>query len=107
MTLKTILEATRGKCQRLKGASRNFFYLALAASIPLPASAQGLQRAKGFLELIYSELTTLIPILATISLALAFMGYMFKMIQKDTFIKWLVGIIGLGSCAQIVAMLYT
>lgn len=107
MKKTALLAVAQAKAEQIKKAATQLFFLAFASAIPLSASAQGLQKAKGFLDLIYAEITTIIPILATLALVGAFIGYMFKLIQKDTFFKWAIGIIGCGSVTQIVAMLYT
>lgn len=106
MKKMAVISKIQDKAQQFKKAAVNLFALSLFLLLATPASAQGLSKAKGFFELIYSEITTLIPILATLALVGAFLGYMFKLIQKDTFFRWVIGIIGCGSVAQIVAMLY-
>lgn len=71
------------------------------------ASAQGLQKGKGILEKFNTELTTIIPVVATIILVLLAIGYAWKMVEKDTFVRWGVGVLIAGSAAQIVALFFT
>lgn len=84
---------------------RNTVSAALLSMLLTPvAMAQGLSEARGFLETLQDELTTIIPIVAVIAILIAAAGYWFNIIQKDTFIKILVGLIIAGSAVQIVAM---
>jgi len=78
-------------------------HAALAFAIP-SAQAQGLAKATSFIENIRDQLTIWIPIIAVIAGLLLVVGYWFNMIQKDTFIKWLVGLIVAGSILEIVAL---
>jgi len=78
--------------------------MALCALITPIAHAQGLAKATGFLETIRDSLTVLVPIVAVIAGILLVMAYWFRMIEKDTFIRWLVGLIIAGSVAEIVAL---
>lgn len=77
--------------------------LALLLAAPA-AHAQGLARATGFLESVRDQLTVWIPIIAVIAGLCLVVAYWFNMIQKDTFIKWLVGLIIAGSILEIVAL---
>lgn len=71
-----------------------------------PASAQGLQKARGILETLQQELTTIIPIAAAVILLLLGIAYAGRFIEKDTFVRWCIGVIIAGSAVQITAMLF-
>jgi len=80
-------------------------FAAYLTFLAIPAAqAQGLAKATSFIENIRDQLTTWIPIIAVIAGLLLVVGYWFNMIQKDTFIKWLVGLIIAGSILEIVAL---
>jgi len=81
--------------------------VAVLASTSQFASAQGLQKAKGVLEGFKVELTDLIPTVAVIALILLGIGYATKFVEKDTFVRWGIGVIIVGSAAQIVALFLT
>lgn len=72
-----------------------------------PASAQGLSKAKTVLETFQSELTTIIPIAAAVILLCLAIGYAGKFIEKDTFVRWAVGVIIGGSAVQITALFFS
>lgn len=85
--------------------TRNAVSAVLLSMLFAPAvHAQGLSKAKGFLETLRDELTTIVPIVAVIAIILAGAAYWFNIVQKETFIKILVGLIIVGSAAQIVAI---
>lgn len=71
------------------------------------ASAQGLSKAKTVLETFQSELTTIIPIAAAVILLCLAIGYAGKFIEKDTFVRWAVGVIIGGSAVQITALFFS
>jgi len=77
--------------------------LLFALAVPM-AHAQGLTKATGFLDSISSQLKVWIPVIAVISGLALVIAYWFNMIQKDTFIRWLVGLIIAGSVTEIVAL---
>lgn len=78
--------------------------LALAAN---PAAAQGLTKAKSAIETFQSELTTIIPIAAAVILLALGIGYAGKFIEKDTFVRWAVGVMIAGSVVQITALFFS
>lgn len=84
-----------------KAAVAAAMVLALAAPT---AHAQGLARATSFLETIRDQLVVWIPIVAVIAGLILVVAYWFNMIQKDTFFKWLIGLIIAGSILEIVAL---
>ena len=71
------------------------------------AGADGLDKAKDILENFQDELLTIIPIIAVISLILLAIGYATKFVEKDTFVRWAIGVIIAGSAAQITAMFFS
>jgi len=79
-------------------------FVVLGALIAPATHAQGLAKATGFLETIRDSLSTLVPIVGIIAGILLVMAYWFRMIEKDTFIRWLVGLIIAGSVTEIVAL---
>lgn len=80
-------------------------YLALAVAATESANAQGLQKAKGILDTIKSELLTIIPVAAVVILVCLAIGYAGRFMEKDTFVRWGIGVIIAGSASEIVAML--
>lgn len=70
-------------------------------------SAAGLDKAKGVLESFQTELTTIIPIAATLLLVIMAVGYAGRFMEKDTFVRWAIGIIVAGSAAQITALFFS
>lgn len=79
------------------------FALALQVN---PVAAQGLTKAKSSLETFQSELTTIIPIAAAVILLALGIGYAGKFIEKDTFVRWAVGVMIAGSVVQITALFF-
>ncbi|EIJ6113760.1 VirB2 family type IV secretion system major pilin TrwL [Salmonella enterica] len=83
-------------------------FAAVAALVAAsPASAQGLEKARGILETVQQELTTIIPIAAAVILLCLAIGYAGRFLEKDTFVRWAIGVIIGGSAVQITAMLFT
>lgn len=76
---------------------------ALAAA---PASAQGLDRARTVLQQFQTELTTIVPIAAALILLGLGVAYAGNFIEKDTFVRWGIGVIVAGSAVQITTMLF-
>ncbi|EBC1886525.1 TrbC/VirB2 family protein [Salmonella enterica] len=72
-----------------------------------PAAAQGLQKARSVLETVQAELTTIVPIAAAVILLCLGIAYAGRFIEKDTFVRWAIGVIIAGSAVQITAMLFT
>ena len=69
------------------------------------AYATGLQKAKGILDIVKSEILSIVPIIAVIALIGLGIGYALNSVQKETFMRWAVGLIIVGSAAQITSML--
>jgi hypothetical protein len=72
-----------------------------------PAHAEGLSNAKSVLDSFLSELKTIVPVAATIALILLAVGYAAKMVEKDTLIRWGIGIIVAGSAGTLAAALFS
>ena len=65
----------------------------------------GLEKAKGVLEVIKTEILGIVPIIAVIALIGLGIGYSTGFVQKETLWKWVFGLIIVGSAAQITTML--
>lgn len=76
----------------------------LAALFATTAHAQGLQKAQGFLTTLRDNLTTFVPIIAVIAGLILVIMYWFRVVEKETFMRWIVGLIIAGSITEIVAM---
>jgi type IV secretory pathway VirB2 component (pilin) len=76
----------------------------LLLSVPA-ARAQGLSQASTIMSTLQSNLTTLIPVIATVALMIIGLFYAMRMIHKDAFVHWFVGILIVGSAAEITAMI--
>jgi len=81
------------------------FPLFIFCFLTLEAHAAGLQKAKGVLEIIKTEILGIVPIIAVIALIALGVGYAMNSVQKETFMRWAVGLIIVGSAAQITTML--
>lgn len=81
------------------------FVLSLAAT--RPAAAAGLDQAESVLTSLESDLTTIIPIAATVALMIAGLLYAMRMMHKDTFVHWFIGILIVGSASEIVSVILT
>ncbi|WP_066416647.1 TrbC/VirB2 family protein [Bordetella ansorpii] len=77
-----------------------------ALLVSMQGHAQGLTRARSFLQMIEDNVEILIPIIAIIALALLGILYAADMIRKDTLFHWFVGIVIAGSAAEFVAMMF-
>ena len=75
------------------------------ALLSVQTHATGLQKAKGILELIKTEILGIVPVIAVIALIGLGVGYAMNSIQKETFMRWAVGLIIVGSASQITNML--
>ncbi|WP_074381495.1 VirB2 family type IV secretion system major pilin TrwL [Bartonella doshiae] len=71
-----------------------------------PAYAQ-LTNAKGVLEKFRDQLKIIVPIAATVILLGLAIGYAGRYIEKDTFIRWAIGVIVAGSAAELANLLFT
>ncbi|WP_244832516.1 TrbC/VirB2 family protein [Caballeronia sp. TF1N1] len=76
-------------------------FLAVAGA----ANAAGLDQAGTVLNLFKASLTTIIPVVATLALMLCGLFYAMRMMHKDTFVHWFVGILIVGSATEITALI--
>lgn len=103
-------QALRQALAKTKAAANQALYagLALAATSEFAmAQSGGLQKAKGVMESFKVELTDIIPTIAVIALLALGIGYATKFVEKDTFVRWGIGIIIAGSAAQLTALFFT
>ncbi|ENN93028.1 VirB2 family type IV secretion system major pilin TrwL [Bartonella vinsonii] len=71
------------------------------------AQAAGLGNAKKALDAFKKELVeNIIPIAAAVILLCLAIGYAGRYIEKDTFVRWAIGVIIAGSATQIATMLF-
>lgn len=88
-------------------AAANILGLALVSALAAqPAYAQGLSRATSVLETFKSDLNTLVPIAAAIALVGLGVAYAMKMVEKDTLIRWAMGIIVAGSATTLATQFF-
>ncbi|GAB5040696.1 hypothetical protein BHOIPH791_06400 [Bartonella henselae] len=73
---------------------------------PVYAQAQGLKNAGDVLKKLQTELKAIIPIAAAVILLCLAIGYAGRYIEKDTFVRWSVGVIIAGSAAELANMLF-
>ncbi|WP_317993941.1 VirB2 family type IV secretion system major pilin TrwL [Bartonella gliris] len=72
-----------------------------------PVYAQTLNNAKGVLQKFQTELKGIIPIAAAIILLGLAIGYAGRYIEKDTFVRWAIGVVIAGSALEIANILFT
>ncbi|WP_375666177.1 VirB2 family type IV secretion system major pilin TrwL [Bartonella sp. TT121SHDZB] len=71
-----------------------------------PVYAQKLDTAKKALETLKDDLTgKIIPVAATVILLCLAIGYAGRYIEKETFIRWAIGVIIAGSATQLAQLL--
>ncbi|WP_375695610.1 VirB2 family type IV secretion system major pilin TrwL, partial [Bartonella sp. AC66GZZY] len=58
------------------------------------------------LTALQTDLKTLIPIAAAVILLCLAIGYAGRYIEKDTFVRWGIGVVIAGSAAELVKMLF-
>ncbi|GAA4657714.1 VirB2 family type IV secretion system major pilin TrwL [Bartonella pachyuromydis] len=73
---------------------------------PICAQAKTLDKAKTALEALRDQLKVIVPLAATIILLCLAIGYAGRYIEKDTFVRWAIGVVIAGSAAEFVAMLF-
>jgi len=69
-----------------------------------PATAQGLTRARTILESLQENLEILVPIFAVVVGIAIWAMYSARWMERDSFVRWLIGLVGVASVAQLVAM---
>lgn len=90
-----------------RNAANVFGLVMLAAMFAMPAHAQGLSNAKSVLDSFLGELKTIVPVAATIALIGLALAYAAKMVEKDTLIRWGIGIIVAGSAGTLASTLFS
>lgn len=90
----------------LKSKFNIAFSTAIFSAYAFSAHAGGLEKAKSVLETLKTELTSIIPIAAAVLLLCLGIGYAGRFVEKDTFVRWAIGIIIGGSAVQITAMFF-
>ncbi|EJF79808.1 TrbC/VIRB2 family [Candidatus Bartonella washoeensis] len=76
-------------------------------SHPVYAQAKILLGAQNALTKFQNELKLIIPIAAAVILLCLAIGYAGRYIEKDTFVRWAIGVVIAGSAAQIANMLFS
>ncbi|UNE54083.1 VirB2 family type IV secretion system major pilin TrwL [Bartonella machadoae] len=72
------------------------------------AQKNGLDNAKKALEGLQKDLIDkIIPVAAAVILLCLAIGYAGRYIEKDTFVRWAIGVVIAGSAAQIATLLFT
>ncbi|ENN93026.1 VirB2 family type IV secretion system major pilin TrwL [Bartonella vinsonii] len=71
------------------------------------AQAQNLTNAKTVLEKFQAELGKIIPVAAAVILLCLAIGYAGRYIEKDTFVRWAIGVVIAGSAAELANLLFT
>lgn len=87
---------------KVKRSGAGFGLLMLASAA---AQAAGLDQAAGVVNVLKANLTTVIPVIATVALMLSGLFYAMRMMHKDGFVHWFIGILIVGSAAEITAMI--
>ncbi|WP_375644423.1 MULTISPECIES: VirB2 family type IV secretion system major pilin TrwL [unclassified Bartonella] len=70
------------------------------------ANASVLTNAEKALEGLQGDIQKIIPIAAAIILLCLAIGYAGRYIEKDTFVRWAIGVVIAGSAAQLVSLLF-
>ncbi|WP_273758141.1 VirB2 family type IV secretion system major pilin TrwL, partial [Bartonella sp. AU55XJBT] len=71
------------------------------------ADPKTLTNAKAALDGLNSDLKIIIPIAAGVILLCLAIAYAGRYIEKDTFIRWAVGVVVAGSASQLATLLFT
>lgn len=103
-------KAIRQALAKVTAAANKVFAVALSLVVTTEvamAQTGGLAKAKGVMESFKVELTDIIPTIAVIALLALGVGYATKFVEKDTFVRWAIGIIIAGSAAQLTALFFT
>ncbi|WP_142416705.1 VirB2 family type IV secretion system major pilin TrwL [Bartonella massiliensis] len=73
---------------------------------PMYAYAQNLGNAKKALDTFKTQLIGIIPVAAAVILLCLAIGYAGRYIEKDTFVRWAIGVVIAGSAVEIVTLLF-
>ncbi|WP_375649564.1 VirB2 family type IV secretion system major pilin TrwL [Bartonella sp. MU70NMGDW] len=96
--LQTII---RNKTTKISAALAIFF-------MDNPAYSQKLTNAKTALDALQKDLIdNIIPIAAAVILLCLAIGYAGRYIERDTFIRWAIGVVIAGSATQLAKLLFT
>ncbi|WP_375657494.1 MULTISPECIES: VirB2 family type IV secretion system major pilin TrwL [unclassified Bartonella] len=71
-----------------------------------PAYAK-IEHAGKALEALKKDLIDIIPVAAAVILLCLAIGYAGRYIERDTFIRWAIGVVIAGSASQLATMLFT
>ncbi|MCZ2203609.1 VirB2 family type IV secretion system major pilin TrwL [Bartonella sp. A05] len=82
------------------------FATAIVFFMAHPTYAQNLTGAKTVLETLTTQLNGIIPIAAALILLGLAIGYAGRYIEKDTFIRWAIGVVVAGSASQLAILLF-
>ncbi|WP_455465978.1 VirB2 family type IV secretion system major pilin TrwL [Bartonella sp. B39] len=73
---------------------------------PVYAQAEKLEKVKNILEKFRGELNLIIPVAAAVILLCLAIGYAGRYIEKDTFVRWAIGVVIAGSAVEIANLLF-
>ncbi|WP_144751550.1 VirB2 family type IV secretion system major pilin TrwL [Bartonella saheliensis] len=90
-------------CNRIITTSASVIVFFMAH--PVYAQAQDLTNAKTVLDKFKQQLDVIIPTAAAVILLCLAIGYAGRYIEKDTFVRWAIGVVIAGSALQIAKML--
>jgi type IV secretory pathway VirB2 component (pilin) len=107
MTVKSTLLNAASNPRLRRGAGIALTVAGATLLSATPAYAAGLDQAQGFLEQLKSQLTTIIPIVAVISMLVLGVMYANGMVRKETLVHWFIGVILAGSATELVALFFT
>ncbi|WP_330169324.1 VirB2 family type IV secretion system major pilin TrwL [Bartonella grahamii] len=98
---KILQKIIRNKTTEISAALTVFFM-----ANPVLAQAVVLDPANKALNALQTDLKTLIPIAAAVILLCLAIGYAGRYIEKDTFIRWAIGVVIAGSATQLATLLF-
>lgn len=105
--MKKALRQALSKSKAVAGKAASVALTVAVTTEVAMAQTGGLNKAKGVMESFKTELTDIIPTIAVIALLALGIGYATKFVEKDTFVRWGIGIIIAGSAAQLTALFFT
>ncbi|EJF89669.1 hypothetical protein ME1_00439 [Bartonella vinsonii subsp. arupensis OK-94-513] len=70
------------------------------------AQAKGLENAKKALDEFKKQLDIIIPLAAAVILLCLAIGYAGRYIEKDTFVRWAIGVVIAGSAVELANLLF-
>lgn len=90
-----------------KSISITVMMIAFLIVHPVYVQAKGLENAKKALDEFKKQLDLIIPLGATVILLCLAIGYAGRYIEKDTFVRWAIGVIIAGSALELATLLFT